>query len=69
MSLSEVISFMLLVNIIPAYFISRDANKREMNGVGWFLIILFFSFIGMILYFIVRNPFAENQFIEYDSDY
>jgi len=72
MSLSEVITIMLLVNIIPAYFISRDANKREMNGVGWFLIILFFSFIGMILYLIVRNPLADNSStgnFSYDSDY
>ncbi|MCL6097830.1 MAG: hypothetical protein M1391_04570 [Bacteroidetes bacterium] len=67
--MAEIISVLLIVNIVPAYFISKDAAKRGMNGVGWFLIIMIFSFIGMILYFIVRDPLAENPSMEYGSDY
>lgn len=67
--MTAIITFLLIVNIVPAFFISKDAAKRDMNSVGWFFIIMLFSFIGMILYFIVRNPLAENPFIEYDYDY
>lgn len=67
--MAEVITFLLIVNIVPAFFISKDASKRSMNNVGWFFIIMLFSLIGMILYFIVRDPISENPFIKYDSDY
>jgi hypothetical protein len=64
-----IIVALLIVDAIPAYLISKDADKRDMSNVGWFFIILLFSFIGMILYFIVRKPLAENHYIKYDSDY
>jgi hypothetical protein len=64
-----IIGVLFLVNIIPAFLIAKDADKRDMSNVGWFFIILIFSFIGMILYFIVRKPLAENHYIKYASDY
>lgn len=64
-----IIVALLIVDTIPAYLIAKDADKRDMSIVGWFSITLIFSFIGMILYFIVRKPLAENHYIKYDSDY
>jgi uncharacterized membrane protein len=64
-----IIGIIIIVNIIPAFLIAKDADKRDMSNVGWFFIIMIFSFIGMILYFIVRKPLAENHYIKYDSDY
>ncbi len=67
-----IIVVLFIINAIPAFFIAKDADKRKMNGGGWFLIILILSFIGMILYFIVRNPLENNTISkrdDYNSDY
>ena len=64
-----IILVLIIVNIIPAFLIAKDADKREMSSVGWFLIIMIFSFIGMFLYYIVRKPLAENHFVKYEPDY
>lgn len=61
----------LVIGLILAFFISRDAGKRNMNEGLWFLIVLILSILGMILYLIVRNPLpspADNEYIEYDSE-
>ncbi len=51
--------FSLFVIIIPVaigVFVYRDAEKRGMNGLVWTLIVIFVpSFIGLIIYFIVRE--------------
>lgn len=45
------------------YWVYKDANKREMFGMGWGLLVLFFLFFGIIpgliflvIYLFIRNP-------------
>lgn len=57
--MNEIIIVLILINLIPASLIARDAFKRKMNGWVWFLIIMGISVLGMLLYFIVRNPLNE----------
>ncbi|PIQ09529.1 MAG: hypothetical protein COW71_06205 [Ignavibacteriales bacterium CG18_big_fil_WC_8_21_14_2_50_31_20] len=63
------IILIVFINLVPAYFISKDAEKRNMNAPAWFAISLLFSLVGMLLYLIVRNPIVkyENKNTKYDD--
>lgn len=58
-----IIPFLLIISlfgvIIPVaigVFVYKDAEQRGMNGLMWALIVIFIpSFIGLIIYFIVRE--------------
>jgi RNA polymerase subunit RPABC4/transcription elongation factor Spt4 len=61
----------LFIGLILAFFISRDAGKRNMNEGLWFLIVLILSIVGIILYLIVRNPLpssSDNENIKCESE-
>ena len=44
-----------VVAIGLAVWVYKDAKKRDMNAVAWLLIVLLTSFIGYIIYLIVRE--------------
>jgi hypothetical protein len=48
--------FGLLIALIVAAFVARDANRRGMSGVGWFIGVACFLIIFLPLYLIVRKP-------------
>ncbi len=45
-----------LIAIIVAAFVAKDANRRGMSGVGWFIGVAAFLIIFLPLYLIVRKP-------------
>lgn len=42
--------------VVIAAFVAKDASRRGMNAVGWFLGALFLLLIALPLYFILRKP-------------
>ena len=44
-----------LIGIGLAVWVYNDAKKRDMNAAVWLLIVLLTSFIGCIIYLIVRE--------------
>ena len=52
----------MLLTFIVAVFVSRDANKRNMNPLVWALVAALTPFfIGLIIYLICRNPLVDFQ--------
>lgn len=48
--------FFFIIPIVISIFVYRDAQSRGMNGLVWALIVIFVpSYIGLIIYFIVRE--------------
>lgn len=62
--LTAVIAVILFILMFyTPYWIYKDANKRNMLGLGWSLLVLFFLFFGiipglifLIIYLFIRNP-------------
>lgn len=52
------------VGILIGVLVYKDAIKREMsNPILWALLVVFApSFIGLIIYFIVRSSYPKQQF-------
>jgi hypothetical protein len=48
--------FGLIIAAVIASFVAKDASKRGMNAVGWFLGVFFLLILFLPLYFIVRRP-------------
>lgn len=62
-TLPLILLFTLGVPIIIAVFVYRDAKKRDTNALLWALVSAFApSFIGLIIYLIVRNDFKLKEF-------
>lgn len=54
--LSGIFSLVIIAaTIAVGVYIYRDANKRNMNGTFWLLIICVSFFVGTVIYLIVRN--------------
>jgi cytochrome bd-type quinol oxidase subunit 2 len=45
----------LVVFILVAIWVYKDANKRGMNGTLWLIVILVGSLIGLIIYLVIRR--------------
>jgi len=45
----------LIINILIAIYMYKDANKRGESGVLWGIIGFFLSIIGLIIWLIVRK--------------
>lgn len=45
----------LIIGILLAIWVYKDAKKREMNAVLWLIIVLIFGCCGCIVYLIVRK--------------
>jgi len=53
--------FVLAIPILLGVFIYRDASQRGMNAALWTLIVVFLSFIGLIIYLLERQNYADWQ--------
>ena len=45
----------LIIFILIAVWVYKDANSRGMSGVLWLLIVIILGIIGIIIYLIVRR--------------
>ena len=45
----------LIIGILLAIWVYKDAKKRNMNAVLWLIIVLIFGCCGCIVYLIVRK--------------
>ncbi|GAJ24816.1 unnamed protein product [marine sediment metagenome] len=50
-----IIVIICVISIAIAVWVYNDAKRRDMNAVVWLLIVLLTSFIGCIIYLIVRE--------------
>jgi len=50
-----IIVIICVISIAIAVWVYNDAKKRDMNAAMWLLIVLLTSFIGCIIYLIVRE--------------
>ncbi len=55
LSVIIIIIIIYVLAIILAVWVYNDAKKRDMNAEVWLLIVLLTSFIGYIIYLIVRE--------------
>ncbi len=46
----------LIIFILIAIWVYRDAESRGMSGVLWLIIVIILSWIGLIIYLVVRKP-------------
>jgi len=51
-----IIIFAFIVQIALGVWIYKDAKKRNMEAPLWLLVVLLTGLIGLIIYFIVREP-------------
>ena len=51
----------LVIGILIANYMHKDAIKRGINAEFWLVFGLFFSVFGLILYFIVRNNYNQER--------
>ena len=53
------------IGILFAYYIHKDAiRKGSQNPEIWLLIVIILNFVGVILYFLVRNNYSQTQNVE-----
>ncbi|TKJ18900.1 MAG: hypothetical protein CEE43_16915 [Promethearchaeota archaeon Loki_b32] len=55
LSVIIIIVIIYVIAIALAVWVYNDAKKRDMNAAVWLLIVLLTSFIGCIIYLIVRE--------------
>ncbi len=55
LSVIIIIVIIYVIAILMAVWVYNDAKKRDMNAAVWLLIVLLTSFIGCIIYLIVRE--------------
>ena len=56
---------LLLLSVVWLFvvvWVYRDAKRRGMSGVLWALLVLVGNFVGLLIYFIVRNDELSRQF-------
>jgi putative membrane protein len=55
--------FWLVVFLVIGYLVYQDANKRGMNGLLWFILVIIpmVGWIFLILYIIVRETSAKQS--------
>jgi len=46
---------MVIISILIAVWVYRDAKSRGMSGALWLIIVLIAGIIGLIIYLVVRN--------------
>lgn len=45
-----------IIGILLAVWVYKDAQSRDMNAVGWLIIVLLCGCCGCIIYLLVRQP-------------
>jgi ribosomal protein L40E/H+/Cl- antiporter ClcA len=51
----------VILNIYILYWVYKDANKRDMEGIVWLLVVFFLSLIGLFIYLLVRKPLPSEE--------
>ena len=51
----------LIIGILIAIWVYRDAEKRGSSGVLWLIIVLLTSIIGLIIWLVVRPPIGGEK--------
>lgn len=51
----------LVIGVLIANYMHKDAIKRGINAEFWLVFGLFFSIFGLILYCIVRNNYTQGR--------
>ncbi len=52
----------IVVSIIIAYYVHRDAVRRKIpNAEVWLFIVLIFNVIGLLLYLLVRGNYNKSE--------
>ena len=50
-----------IIGLVLCIWVYRDAEKRGMSGVMWLIVVLITSFIGLIIYLVVRKDKKTGQ--------
>jgi ABC-type transport system involved in multi-copper enzyme maturation permease subunit len=50
------VAIMFVIGILIAVWVYRDAQSRGMSGALWLIIVILTSWIGLIIYLVVRSP-------------
>ncbi len=58
-----------IVQFVIAFLVYRDAEKRENNGLLWFVLVIltWIGIIFLIIYLIIREEKTENKEIMNDA--
>lgn len=51
----------LVVVILVAVWVYRDAEERDMNGVLWLIVVILTNVIGLIIYLVVRADHPKTK--------
>ncbi len=54
----------LIIQVAIGVWIYKDAKKRKMEAALWLLIVLLTGLIGLIIYFIVRDPKSSRSSVQ-----
>ena len=46
---------LIVIGILLAIWVYKDAESRGMNGVLWLIVVLIAGIIGLIIYLVVRG--------------
>lgn len=61
-NISMIFFIYLIIMLLVAVFVYRDAKKRNMNALGWALVAFFVPMLlGVIVYLICREPLVDMQ--------
>ncbi len=52
---------MLIIGIVIAIWVYKDAEKRGSSGALWLIIVIFTSIIGLIIWLVVRPPIGGEK--------
>jgi hypothetical protein len=55
------LGFGTLLQIVLAFWVGMDANRRGMNGLLWGLLVLFTFVVGLLVYLIVAQTAGNGQ--------
>jgi hypothetical protein len=51
----------LIIAVVVAILIGKDASARGMSGVGWGIFTFFICIIAMPIYLVVRKPRLDER--------
>jgi ABC-type spermidine/putrescine transport system permease subunit I len=46
----------IVVALVIAFLVGRDANQRGMSGIGWGIFTFFLCIVAVPIYLVVRQP-------------
>ena len=55
----EAIDFVIMRDMVPEFYVYKDAEKRDMGGALWLIIVFLTNLLGCLIYLIVRGNHPE----------